>query len=146
MWQIIPLCRVSLCWMSLCWVWWSIVLFEIMLLCQISRIISETTRIFKSCMTVYFIYLFLSLKILRCWFHQRSFLPTPFPLSTNTTSLSPLICSLCFSLPPICPLPRYILPVCISHKYWANLMFDYHWINLIEPKRLSYLGIAHNMT
>jgi hypothetical protein len=40
--------------------------------------------------------------------------------------LSPLICSHCFSLPPTCPIPQYVLPVLISHKYWADLMFDYH--------------------
>jgi len=123
-----------------CEIWQSIVLFERMLRSQISWIISETTQISKSWLTVYLFYWCLSLRILRCWFHQRSFLPTPFPSSTNATSLSPLIHYLSLSLPPICPLPQYVLPVYISHKYSADLMFDYHWIKLIESKRLSHLG------
>ncbi len=121
-------------------IWQNIVLFERILRSQISWIISETTQISQSWLTVYLFYWCLSLRILRCWFHQRSFLPTLFPFSTNATSLSPLICFLSLSLPPICPLSQYVLPVYISHKYSADLMFDYHRIRLIEPKRLSHLG------
>jgi len=33
---------------------------------------------------------------------------------------------LCLSLPPICLFPQYVLPVYISHKYSADLMFDHH--------------------
>jgi len=62
----------------------------------------------------------------------------------NIHSPSSINPSLCLSFCPLCLIPLSVLPVLISHKYSADLMLDYHWINLIEPKRMFHLGIAHN--
>jgi hypothetical protein len=105
----------------------SLMLCERMTRHQIRRGISEPPKYWLTVFWYLLFYWFVCIKILRYRFHQWLFLPTLFPLSINATSLSRLICSLCLSLPPTFPIPRYVLPVFISHKYSADLMFDYHW-------------------
>jgi len=73
-------------------------------------------------------YLFLSLKILTgVDFTNSYFYPHCILFPPNTffsLSLSLLICSL--GLSPASHTPWYILPVLISHKYSADLIFDHH--------------------
>jgi len=92
-------------------IWRSIVLFERIIWSQITWRMSKPPKSPLTDFSHLLFYLFTSLKILRCWFHQRSFLTMPFSRFTNATSLSPLICSLCFSLSPTCSIPWCALPV-----------------------------------
>jgi hypothetical protein len=107
-------------------VWQSLMLCERMTRQQIGWGISEPPKYWLTVFWYLLFYWFVSLKILTCQFHEWSILPTLFPLSTNATSLSSNVFSL-FLSPSYLPYPRYVLPVVISHKYSADLMFDYHW-------------------
>jgi hypothetical protein len=99
------------------------------------------------CLTVYLSNWFELLKILRSSIsltaisdpHHFHFCPmlciSLYSLSWSVALFLSL--SLSLSLHPVSP-------VVISHKYSADFMRWYHWINLMESKRLFHLGIAHN--
>jgi hypothetical protein len=105
-------------------IWQSIVLFKRMLRSQISWGISEPPKSWLNSFLV-FIVLFVSVSKNT----QVLILPTVIsnPRYFLSPPLSPLIRSLGLSLPPTSPTPQYVSPVLISHKYSADLMFDYHW-------------------
>ncbi len=89
--------------------WQSLMLCERMSRSQIRRGISELPKSWLTVCWYILFYWFVSLKTLRCWFNQWSFLPTPFSLSTNVIFPSPLTRSLFLS-------PSYLLypPVCFT--------------------------------
>ncbi len=122
--------------------WQSIVLFDRMVQSQITWRIYETPKSWLTVFLYLLFHLFLFLKILRCWFHQQSFLPMPFPLFTNATSLCPLIHSLCFSLPPT---SLYLGMFYMSwfhvnsRHIWCLIIIDHY--KPIELTMLFHLGL-----
>jgi hypothetical protein len=104
----------------------------------------------KSRWTVFWYLLFFwfaSLKILRCWFYQRSNQPTPFLLSTNATFFSPIIRSLSVSCSPLLVLSSSMFHRSAFHiNIWQIWCWDIIDCNKLTELTMSFhLGIAHNI-
>ncbi len=126
----------------------NIVLFEGMLLSQIKQRTFETTLNldwqFSGDLLFYWL---TSLKILRCWFHQRSKpTHTVFSLHRHCPSLS-LILSLSVSLSPLLavfPSMFYLSPLHLNTwLIWCLIMIDRN--KLIWTTVLFHLWIAYNI-